>query len=213
MLLSQKDANLTTMANGESIDAVLDYWFGPLDEQGLATPAQQQLWFKSSSATDDDIRARFMDLIDAALMGELMAWRETPAGCVALVLLLDQFTRNVFRATPRAFAGDPLALKIARRLVSNGQHLDLPLSQRVFIYMPYEHAEQLELQDECLALFDQLLAQCPLSARDQFARFRQYAAAHREVIARFGRFPHRNAILQRQSSAAELQHLEHHGGF
>ena len=213
MLPFQKDANLITMNNSQRIDTIFDYWFGQLDEHGLATPAQQQLWFSSSSAIDAQIGKQFLDLIEAALLGKLAAWRETASGSVALVLLLDQFTRNVFRATPRAFAGDPLALKIARGLVSSGQHLDLPLSQRVFIYMPYEHAEQLDLKDECIALFDELLTQCPQSAHAQFARFRQYAVAHREVIARFGRFPHRNAILQRQSTAAELQHLEHHGGF
>ncbi|WP_279246699.1 DUF924 family protein [Candidatus Litorirhabdus singularis] len=201
------------MINSESINEILEYWFGQLDPMGMAVAPQQQLWFKSSSTTDDYIRDHFLNLIEAALKDELTVWRDTLPGSVALVLLLDQFTRNVFRATPKSFSGDLLALKICRRLVSSGQHLKLPLSHRVFIYIPYEHSESLSVQDEGVALFDQLLTQCPQAAHQAVAGFRQYAVAHRDVIFKFGRFPHRNAILQRQSTAEELEHLQQHGGF
>ena len=209
----KKDTNLITMNNSERINRILDYWFGQLDPLGMAVAPQQQLWFKSSRATDDLIRDQFLELIEAALRGELAVWRDTMPGNMALVLLLDQFTRNVFRDTPKAFSGDLQALEICRGLVSSGQHLELPLSHRVFLYIPYEHSENLQVQDEGVALFDQLLTQCPQPAHEELARFMQYAVAHREVIAQFGRFPHRNKILQRHSTAAELEHLQQHGGF
>lgn len=201
------------MDNSHRIDEILQYWFGQLDEHGMATPAQQQLWFKSSAATDAHIQKHYLNAIEAALRDELEDWRGTIRGNMALLLLLDQFTRNVFRDSQRAFSGDPQALTIAQALVSSGQHYDMPLIYRVFTYVPYEHSESLLVQNAGVVLFDDLLEQSPLAAQDAIAGFRRYAVAHQQVIEQFGRFPHRNAILQRASSAAELEHLEQHGGF
>jgi uncharacterized protein (DUF924 family) len=129
---------------------------------------------------------------------------------VALVLLLDQFTRNIFRGTAKAFAGDPRALELAQRCIADGRYHRLPAIHRVFVLMPLEHSEQLAIQQQCVALFEELIS---VSGLEQISGFNRYAAAHRDVIARFGRFPHRNAILGRESTPAEITHLETHGGF
>jgi len=193
-----------------AIQDIHEYWFGPLDAAGMARPAQHELWFGASGAVDADLRQRFGALVERALAGALQAWAGDEAGLVALVLLLDQFTRNIFRGTPRAFAGDPQALALAREAVATGRHRRLPAIHRVFLYLPLEHCEDLAVQDECLRLFEELEQ---VAGSESVAGFRRYAVAHREVIAQFGRFPHRNAILGRNSTPAELEYLAHHGGF
>lgn len=193
-----------------AIDEIHDYWFGELDGAGMAAPERHALWFQSSAADDERCRARFGKLVEEALDGGLVDWERSDRGLVALVLLLDQFTRTIFRGSPRAFAGDPRALALSRHCIAHGQHQRLPAIHRVFLYLPLEHSEDLALQEECVSLFRELAATTGLPALDGFTRF---AVAHRDVIAQFGRFPHRNAILGRTSSAAELNHLETHGGF
>ena len=193
-----------------AIEDIHDYWFGPLDAAGMARPEQHKLWFSASDATDADLRQRFGALVERALAGELQGWAGADAGLVARVLLLDQFTRNIFRDTPRAFAGDPQALALARETVASGRHRRLPAIHRVFLYLPLEHCEDLATQDECLRLFAELEQ---VAGSEQIAGFTRYARAHREVIAQFGRFPHRNAILGRESTPDELEHLARHGGF
>ncbi len=194
----------------KAIQDIHAYWFGPLDEAGLAGAAQHKLWFGAGAATDADLRNRFGALVDNALAGELDHWGGEDAGLVALVLLLDQFTRNVFRDTARAFAGDPRAQALAREAIAADRHRRLPAIHRVFLYLPLEHCEQLETQNACVRLFEELQAE---TGSESIADFTRYAVAHREVIARFGRFPHRNAVLGRTSTAAELAHLARHGGF
>lgn len=186
------------------------FWFGPLDGAGFATPEQHRLWFGASPQADATIGARFGTLVARGLAGELESWADTDAGLIALVLLLDQFTRNIYRGTPGAFAGDAAALTVARQALAAGRHRQLPNIHRVFLYMPLEHCEDPAIQEECVRLFAELAAETGAAAVDDFAR---YAIAHRDVIARFGRFPHRNAILGRTSSAAESAYLEEHGGF
>jgi len=192
------------------INAIHRFWFGTLDEQGLADPAHQRLWFSASAETDDALRERFGHLVEQALAGSLGGWCDGDNGLIALVLLLDQFTRNIYRDTAGAFAGDGRALDLARTAIAAGRHRTLPLIHRVFLYLPLEHSEDLAVQDECLELFAELSRDASPGHVDDFAR---YARAHRDVIARFGRFPHRNAILGRSSSAAELDYLAQHGGF
>lgn len=176
-------------------DDVLAFWFG----DGLAPRSE---WFVKSAAFDREIERRFGPLVESALDGSLKGWDGDAAAALARIVVLDQFTRNVFRDTPRAFAGDTLALAAARVLVAGGQDLLLPRLQRGFVYLPYEHAEDLATQDEGLALFARL-AQEDASFADNL----EWARKHREVIARFGRFPHRNAILGRPSTAEESAFL------
>jgi len=194
----------------DPIADIHDFWFGELDERGLCIEDRQALWFGASEETDALCRARFGALLAQALAGQLHAWGQSGRGLIALVVLLDQFSRNIHRGTAQAFAGDAMALALAREAIDAGRHLHLPAIHRVFLYLPLEHCEDLGVQDQCVALFEELARQID---NPQFSGFRQYAHAHRDVIARFGRFPHRNAILGRTSSEAELAYLDRHGGF
>lgn len=194
----------------QDITAIHQFWFGPLNDAGFATQEKQKLWFSADPQTDTAIASRFGDLVTRGLAGELESWAGSDPGLVALVLLLDQFTRNIYRGTARAFAGDARALALARQGIASGRHRQLPTIHRVFLYLPLEHCEDRATQDECVRLFTALAAESGTSAVDGFAR---YAVAHRDVIARFGRFPHRNAILGRNSTPEESAYLERHGGF
>ena len=193
-----------------AIDDIHDFWFGELDDAGMCSPKQRELWFKKSGATDRICRERFGTLVDEAVAGGLENWRESDRGLVALVLLLDQFTRNIYRDTPQAFAGDPRALSLAQATIASGHHRRLPAIHQVFLFMPLEHCEDGEVQAECLALFEELSA---VTGNSEIADFTRYARAHQEVIDRFGRFPHRNALLGRESTDAEREYLQIHGGF
>jgi len=182
-------------------EEVLDFWFGPPDAQGrLAT---REAWFRKDPAFDASIRDRFGKLIDTALRGELAAWDAEPRSALALVIVLDQFTRNTRRDSAGAFAGDGQALGIARRVVSAGQDRSLPGVMRQFFYLPYEHAESLADQDEALRLFAQLGRDHP-----EMAGLLEWAQKHQVIVARFGRFPHRNAALGRASTAEEIEFLK-----
>lgn len=179
----------------------------------MCSAEQQKLWFNPPAGTDAHIRETFGRDVERALAGELDSWSQSPEGLMAQVILLDQFTRNIHRDTPAAFSGDPQALALARRAVSEGLDSDMPTVHRIFLYIPFEHAEDLAAQDEGLACFARLMEDAPESQRERIASFERYAVAHRDVIALFGRFPHRNCVLGRESTPEELAHLEKHRGF
>ncbi|HOB95107.1 MAG TPA: DUF924 family protein [Aquabacterium sp.] len=184
--------------------AVLDFWFGPTDDPGHAQP--RAAWFKKDDAFDAQIRGRFGPLIERALVGGIDDWLTRPVEplpALARVLVLDQFTRNAFRGTARAFAGDGMALQTARALVASGADRALTGVQRQFAYLPFEHAEDLSHQRTSVQLFQQL-------ARDEpaLAGLVEWAQKHLDIVARFGRFPHRNAALGRASTDEELAFLQ-----
>lgn len=178
---------------------VLDFWFAD-------ATAPRAEWFRKDPAFDARIRERFGPRVDEALAGRHDDWAGTPEGALALIVVLDQFTRNLFRDDPRAFAGDARALATARRLVAAGDDQRLPPLQRAFAYMPFEHAEDLAAQDEAVRLFTALAARSPMHAE-----MLDYAHRHRDVIVRFGRFPHRNETLGRVSTPEELAFLQQPG--
>jgi uncharacterized protein (DUF924 family) len=177
---------------------ILDFWFG----EGAEAP--RDFWFSKSESVDAEMRSRFGALVEEALAGSLNHWTATPEGTLALILLLDQFTRNVFRDTPRAFAGDPAALGHARRMVQSGLDRRFHALRRWFIYLPFEHSEQLDDQYESLSLFGEL-------AREGQPGSLEWAQKHFDVILRFGRFPHRNEILGRPSTPEESEFLRQPG--
>jgi uncharacterized protein (DUF924 family) len=182
---------------------VLDFWFAPKGD--AEHNRARAVWFKKDDAFDAAIRTRFGPLIERALDGAIAQWSATPDGAVAEIVVLDQFTRNAYRDTPRAFAGDVRALAAARALIASGADRALPGVRRQFAYLPFEHAEDLATQEESVRLFKQL-------ARDDHeADIVTYAERHHAVIARFGRFPHRNAILGRESSPEEQAFLREPG--
>ncbi|MBL8350506.1 MAG: DUF924 domain-containing protein [Burkholderiaceae bacterium] len=183
--------------------AVLDFWFGPADDPGHGQP--RRAWFTKDAAFDASIAQRFGALIEDALAGRLDDWVGKPIEplpALALVIVLDQFTRNVFRGTARAFAGDPRALQIARAMVSSGADRQLGSVQRQFVYLPFEHAEDLSHQRSSVQLFEQLAQDDP--ARADLV---EWARRHLDIVERFGRFPHRNAALGRESTPAEAAFL------
>jgi uncharacterized protein (DUF924 family) len=184
---------------------VLDFWFGAPGSAAAAGARRE--WFVKSEAFDDEIRRRFGAAIDSAIAGGLREWdAEGPQGVLARILVLDQFTRNAHRNTPRSFAGDALALDAARALADSGADKGLPPLQRAFVYMPFEHAEDAFMQERAVELFSALAAEHP-----GFDEMLDYAHRHRGVIARFGRFPHRNEILGRASTPEEIDFLRQPG--
>ncbi|MEM8659354.1 MAG: DUF924 family protein [Pseudomonadota bacterium] len=192
------------------IEEIHEFWFSSLDALGLCSAEQHSRWFTVDDKSDDFIRKRFGALVEDALSDDLAHWRDSDRGLVALVLLLDQFTRNIYRHTAQAFSGDEAALALANYALETGRCLELPTIHRVFLLMPLEHSEDLDTQDECVSQFLELERQYP---DERVSRFAQYAKAHRDVIAQFGRFPHRNHLLGRESTPAEQQYLQQHKGF
>lgn len=185
--------------------AVLDFWFLPAGDAGHGKVRRE--WFVKDAAFDAVIRERFGAAITHAIAGGLREWDEQgPRGVLARILVLDQFTRNAHRDTPEAFAGDVLALAAARELVDSGAHLQLSPFERQFAYMPFEHAEDAGMQERAVDLFTDLSA-----AHEGFTEALDYAHRHRGVIARFGRFPHRNPILGRASTPDERDYLSQPG--
>lgn len=179
---------------------ILDFWFGAPGSAEFGSSRAQ--WFRKDLAFDALIAQRFGATVNAALAGELRDWEATAAGSLARIVVLDQFTRNMFRETPRAFAGDPFALSTAQSILARGDDAMLLPVQRTFVYLPFEHAEDLALQQRSVALFSALAAE-HASLQGNL----DYAIRHRDVIQRFGRFPHRNALLGRPSTAEELAFL------
>jgi uncharacterized protein (DUF924 family) len=190
---------------------VLDHWFGEDPDDPATAERMAPLWWGRSEATDVELRERFAATHEAARRGELDGWAATPAGRVALVVVLDQLSRNLHRGTPRAFALDAAALRLSAAAVGSGEDRTRPFFHRVFLYLPFEHAERLADQERCCRLFDRLVAETPEPLRAVARGYRDFAWQHRDIVARFGRFPHRNAILGRPSTAEELRFLAQPG--
>ncbi len=190
---------------------VLDFWFGVPGTASEIAGRQAKLWFGKSATHDWTVTQRFSDTLAAASKGQLDHWTGTPLGRLALVVVLDQFPHHIFRNQPQAFATDPQALTQSLAALAAGEDQKLAPIERVFLYLPLEHAESLELQDQSVVLFEKLALESAADERALFDDFHKYAHSHREVVARFGRFPHRNAILGRTSSAEEVEFLKQRG--
>ncbi len=180
--------------------AILDFWFGPPGSESRGRDRPQ--WFTRDAAFDTAIRARFAPLVEQALAGGLRQWEETSDGALALLILLDQFPRNLFRGQAKAFAGDAAARGVADRAIARGFDQGRPACERIFFYLPFEHSEEIADQDRSCALFG------TLAGAERGAVYIDFAERHRAVIRRFGRFPHRNAALGRAGTDAELAFLK-----
>lgn len=192
----------------ETPESILAFWFGDGDDDAAIARKKGRLWWSKNNATDLEIAARFKTWTDAAAAGKLDAWAGTPEGLLALILLTDQFPRNIYRGLPASFAFDGLALRWCLQGLEQGADRRMRPVQRVFLYIPLEHAESLAYQERAIQLFDQLLHEIPQQQKEAFAGFRDFAIRHRDIIARFGRFPHRNAILKRPSTEEERAFLQ-----
>lgn len=192
-------------------ESILRFWFGDNLDAPKQVAERCSLWFGCNPAFDEQIRQKFSDFPTLAAAGRLSDWRLAPRSSLALVLVLDQFPRNLHRGSPLAFAFDPLAVEIADTALANGFDRDLHPVEAAFFYMPLEHAEDLVLQTCAVELFRGLLERASTPLKKVIGGFLDYAVRHREVIRRFGRFPHRNQVLGRSSTAEETAYLESGG--
>ncbi|PZO52930.1 MAG: DUF924 domain-containing protein [Phormidesmis priestleyi] len=189
-------------------EAVLRFWFG--EPTGPDHGHYRKAWFIKNDDFDTQIRQHFLSDYAKAAAGEYADWIANPACAVALLLLLDQFPRNLFRGQPQSFASDPQALSVAQHLVTTGADKTLIPVHRFFVYLPFEHSENIEHQHQCVQLMQTFISECP-NLDDGLKGGLDYAIRHRDVIQRFGRFPHRNEILKRQSTPAEIAFLQQPG--
>ena len=200
-------------AGGGGADEVLAFWIG---EAATATEATEikrwvERWFTRDASLDAEIAERFGDLVVAARHGDLDEWAASPRGGLALLVLLDQFPRNLYRGSKEAYVADPKALALAKAVVENGGDRALSPVERLFVYLPFEHSEDIADQERAVGLLDALRAAAPPGLAGAFSGFHDYAIKHRDVITRFGRFPHRNAVLGRDTTPAEADYLAQPG--
>ena len=186
-----------------SVEQILTFWFGAADQADYGQP--RKFWFIKSPETDQTLRDNFLADYELAFQGQLEDWKNSPRSCLALILLFDQIPRNIFRNQPQMFATDQQALELAKFAVNQGFDQTLLPVERWFIYLPFEHSENLEDQSQAVALFRQL------SDDPNSASAIDYAIRHFEVIRQFGRFPHRNQILGRETTPAEAEFLKQPG--
>jgi uncharacterized protein (DUF924 family) len=184
------------MTDAPSIRDIIDFWFLPLSHPDHGKP--RDIWWKSTPEFDAETISRFGAAIDQAVAGSLDGWKASPEGALALILLCDQFPRNCFRRSARAFCGDAKAIAVARHALAHFYPSVFSVNLRLFFYMPFGHSEQLADQELACALL------ATIGGEDNI----KSAADHRDVVARFGRFPHRNEVLRRASTAAELEYLK-----
>jgi len=194
-----------------AIEEIRRFWFGEEKDDARCAQAQQSLWWSKKPATDRRIAAKFGDDMAAACRGERVGWEGSAQGLLALIILVDQFRRNVFRSESRAFSRDSLARGWCRQLIADGTDRELRPIERVFAYLPLEHSEDIDDQQQSVELFDALCRQAPRHQQSVFESFLDYAKAHRDIIVRFGRFPHRNQVLERESTHEEAAFLEQPG--
>jgi uncharacterized protein (DUF924 family) len=192
---------------------VRDYWFGklPLDREAL--DERMTVWFAGEESAplaqqhDAALRSEFGARVEAALRGELASWADGPRRRLSLILLLDQFPRNIYRGRARAYAGDEQALALALSGMQSGADAALDAVERIFFYMPLQHAESVDVQEESVAAYRRLLGEAPQALRGPFEATLKYAELHASIIRRFGRFPHRNRVLRRPATAEEADYL------
>lgn len=193
------------------IDAIVGFWLGDSLASPEAANGRRDWWYRGGAPVDEEIRARFLTLIEQACRRELVPWQSTPDGAFALVLLLDQFTRNIYRNTPEAYCGDVIAFEVVRHAIDEGLDRDLHPVSRIWLYHPFHHAEEVEEQDRGLQLLNEMIGQAPTEWHAYIQRSITGWTRHRDIVARFGRFPHRNAVLGRASTDAEKAFLEADG--
>ena len=195
----------------ETPDTLHAFWFGTSAQDAEVIASQSALWWQKQPAVDAHIRHRFAPLVERAATGELDNWLDELRGRLALILLTDQFPRNIWRDQAAAFAFDVLALRWAKEALALGLDTRARAIERVFLYLPLEHSENLADQQHAVRLFEALAASVSTELRPAFDGFLDYARRHLEIIDRFGRFPHRNAALGRETTAAEAEFLRQPG--
>lgn len=198
----------TAHQEAPQVQEILDYWFGPLQAGEVYPEDKAKQWFGGGNDIDNDIRHRFGEQVIAATKNELDDWKKTPKGRLALIILIDQFTRNIYRGTPEAFAYDCIAQELTLEGIDQKQDQVLLPIERVFFYLPLEHSESIDVQKISVQKFHDILPTVPPEQAFHFLSFEDYAWRHFKIIERFGRFPHRNKILNRESTPEEIEFLK-----
>jgi uncharacterized protein (DUF924 family) len=192
-------------------EEVLDFWFGELDAAGRADEAHSRRWFSHDPAFDDEVTRRFLELHDEVAAGRHDQWLESARGRLAAIIVLDQFSRNMFRGTAKMFAFDARALALAKDGVARGVARALAHDERAFLYMPFMHSEDLDVQERSVELFAAWCAELEGELRARVENALRFARMHRDIVERFGRFPHRNAALGRPTTSEEREFLKQPG--
>jgi len=192
----------------ESPKTICEYWFGPSNDDLEVANQYSKRWWSKNAGVDAEIKTRFASYLPRVVNGELEQWRDSPLGTLALILLTDQFPRNMFRGTAQAFAYDAITRNFCKQGLKEKIDQELRPIQRVFFYIPLEHSESLADQEHCLQLFRQLADSAKPALQPTFEDYVNFAIRHRDIIERFGRFPHRNALLNRDSTQAEIEFLK-----
>jgi uncharacterized protein (DUF924 family) len=205
---------------------VREFWFGKsltgalpgqgeLASQAVLLKRRNDLWFETNPLAigqqDEIVRTQFQDLLERAVQGELDGWADSPRRRLSLIILLDQFPRQIYRGTAQAFAYDPAALSLTLSGMQLAADAALNLIERLFFYMPLQHAESTDVQDEAVSAYRRLVTECPAELRSTFEQSLEYAEQHREIIRQFGRFPHRNRVLGRETTPEEAAYLKKSG--
>lgn len=195
----------------ERSDEILEFWFGDATAGQPVSSRRQRLWFGGEPETDRLIREKFSTDLERAAKGEYLSWQETPPGTLALIIVLDQFPRNIHRGSPLAYAYDDQAMSLCVAGLDSGKDRSLAIVEKAFFYLPLEHAESPEAQRRSVGLFSDLRAGAPAELVEMCEGFLDYARRHQRIIERFGRFPHRNEVLGRHSSPEEKAFLKQPG--
>ena len=193
--------------NTDIIDAIVTFWLSDSRDSPDRASARRGWWYQGGPVVDEEIRARFADLVPRALAGDLTGWRATPDGALALILLLDQFTRNLYRGTVEAYAGDACAFEIVNHAIERGLDRALHPVERIWLYHPFHHCEDVVEQDRGLGLLRALRRDADRAWHGYVERSIKGWTRHRDIVARFGRFPHRNAVLGRDSTTKEQAYM------
>lgn len=191
------------------IDRVWEFWLEPKPQTAEQMAAKSELWFSGGQDLDRQIRVRFGHLVDRARNKELMSWADEPRGRLALIVLIDQFSRHVYRGAPQAYSADPIAIELATEGFASGAFSQLDSIEQMFAYLPFSHAEDLALQKRAVELAQRAAIAAPDAWRPMLFNAVDYARKHLDVIARFGRFPHRNLVLNRLNTAEESAYLDY----
>ena len=192
----------------ETIQSILVFWFGNSSSTLTICAEKEPMWWSKNPDIDREITDRFETITLAIADGRLSEWQASPPGLLASIIALDQFPRNMYRGTAKSFAFDSMALGFANTMIENKWDQELHRAYRGFAYMPFEHSEDLHDQYRCVSLFRKLSELAPEEEREKFGAWVQFAIRHMEIIERFGRFPHRNQILERQSTVEEDEFLQ-----
>ena len=190
-----------------SVPAITAFWLGPALESCETALGRKEFWYRGGPAVDEEIRQRFGSQVEEACAGGLADWDRTSQGALAMILLLDQFTRNLFRGTPDAWKGDPRAYEIVNRAIVAGLDRELHPVEAIWLYHPFHHSERVEDQDQGLELLRALKANADSEWKPYVQQSIEGWTRHRNIVAEFGRFPHRNPILGRESTPAELEYI------